>query len=298
MSLEVEKNGTGLSATRGTLQLALIFTLPHSEPRAIETYSIEYWVDCYEEETSWFAARVPLGPASLEPGRRYMQYLPLPIDDRRIRAIEERRKGGGPVIFKVKGRVTAREASYVTVSAEGNGTRRIRDLGDLHEEYFERDVVLQRDEWLGVLKALRWGEFAVFEIPLPPVAKAEVLKAGLEVLRNAHEAYLLGNWSSAATEARKALEVAAGVSVDANSQDRGSAFVKLLDRVLPDQTDPRREALKQIMQGVSTLRNKGAHGAIDFQLEREDAELALLTTTALFRHLAGLLQRQAAAKVQ
>lgn len=110
-------------------------------------------------------------------------------------------------------------------------------------------------------------------------------------MTEAQNAFRQGQWSTVVTDARRALEAAAGMA--APNGDRRAKFEALLAQVLPHDTDePKRDTLGGLMLALKDLRDHSAHvNDIRFQVEREDAELALTVAISIFRFMGEALAR-------
>jgi hypothetical protein len=155
-------------------------------------------------------------------------------------------------------------------------------------------IAIQRDQWLNLLTALQWDEFQVFEVAVRSMIRVEGFVKALGHLQAAQVAFRQGQWSVTVTEARKACEAAAlEVQADA-AADPGPAFEKLMTHVLPAAADkPKRKALNHFMMGLAQLRHPGAHGNVETQIDRAEAELALTVAVSLFRYIGEVTAKRA-----
>jgi hypothetical protein len=163
----------------------------------------------------------------------------------------------------------------------------------LEVEQVYATVNVDRDHWISILGAIGWDEFSIFEVPVLSLKRHEQLQKGLGILAEAQTAFRQGQWSTVVTDARRALEAAAGVA--APNGDRKAKFEALLTQVLPQEMDkPKRETLEGLMLALKDLRDHSAHvNDIRFQVEREDAELALTVAISIFRFMGEALARAA-----
>ncbi len=67
-------------------------------------------------------------------------------------------------------------------------------------------IKVNQREWIDALKQMNYGEFLLFEIPLPKDAVHEEIKAAIDLLKQAQNHYLLGNYEDVVSTCRKAIE--------------------------------------------------------------------------------------------
>lgn len=296
MSWTVRENGSpGLIVSGRTLSLSLSFKWSGRE--VIETAAVETWIDCMGISCFWPPQRSPLGPQQLTAGGfdEMSQQFPMVIDSRGLAEIERRRAGTGKVVLRCHFNVMWRPVTEIPLQTQDGRVVTLRSLEQAQVRSVERDIVVERDQWLAILKALSWGETEVFEIPHVELLQVDRLKLAMRHLRAAEEALRLGHYPSAVTEARKAVEVAAGVEGNMDASMRKKALEGLAADAFPNgEDDPRRLTLSDLMKSLVHLRNEGgAHGSIRFQVERADAELSLRLALSLFSYLAQHLQYSA-----
>ncbi|HEY3448329.1 MAG TPA: hypothetical protein VGK67_18375 [Myxococcales bacterium] len=297
MYFNVRANG-GLFVNRGELGLSVSISVEHEE-RPVELLALEFDVGFFGVEACSFPKRtMPLPTRELKADSQAYFQITFPTPRERLEAIEEYRKGGGPLPLRMTGNLTYREVSRCEVAswdAKGAANKRvIRSLEEPSVLNVQLSMSVSRDEWLHLLKAMGFGETTVIEIPAERLTAVEELAAGMKALAEASDKFRLGHWSDAAVAARSAIDIAAGLGANTTPDEREASFAELLRKALPNEADVRAKALKQVMQGMSTIRTKGAHGAIDFQVEREDAEFALAISSAIFRYLGARRRRGAA----
>jgi len=292
MSWTVKGNGTPGIFVNGR-SLALNLSFHWNGDGIVETAAVEMWVDCCGINTFWPIQTSLLGPQELRSGSHaeMTQYFPLLLSPQSLSEIEAKRASTGEVIFGVHCNVIWRGVLEMAIDGADGRDRKVRLLEAPRTQSHTLQIVVGRDQWLGMLKGLGWSEVAVFEVPAPGPSGNTRLSEALKHVRSCEESYRLGMYPSAVTEARKAIEVAAGITGDMDGSQRRSAFEKLLADVFPGPAnDPRRSTLDDLMKALVHLRNEGgAHGSIRFQIERADAELSLRVVLSVFgfmgRHL-------------
>ncbi len=283
----LENGKPGLIVSGRSLVLSLGFEWSGRE--AVETAAVEMWIDCMGISSFWPVQRHILGPQELaSPGHGPVyQQFPVATDARRIAEIEDKRRGGGPVTFEVHCNVYYRNVQTFPLAGSSSGPVSIRALGPPLVQSVGLQIVAERDPWLRILAGLNWGETEIFELPAAPFRGHDRLRAALEHLRACEDAMRLGQWPSAATEARKAVEVAAATNGTMDAAARRQAFESLVSDIFPEEAEAaRRDTARNLMMALVPLRNEGgAHGSTRFQIERFDAETSFRVATALFRYM-------------
>ncbi|WP_157061392.1 hypothetical protein [Anaeromyxobacter dehalogenans] len=229
--------------------------------------------------------------------------LMLPFSRALVQRIEDWRQGrGGPLRLEIRGDIVFRRLKKLALPA---GDKKAAPGGQmpwqpeqhlvvaspLEQEQVHLTVNVDRDHWISILRAIGWDEFSVFEVPVLGLKRHEQLQKGLAILTEAQNAFRQGQWSTVVTDARRALEAAAGAATA--DGDRRAKFEALLAQVLPLDTDePKRDTLEGLMLALKDLRDHSAHvNDIRFQVEREDAELALTVAISIFRFMGEALAR-------
>ncbi|MCA3014818.1 MAG: hypothetical protein INH41_20735 [Myxococcaceae bacterium] len=239
---------------------------------------------------NWPEMPLPIASSDISPNRSMYVNVALPVERRFIEAIENWRSGRS-VPIRMEGHASFNyrpvESFELQVARDPQGKDRrvLRTLGPSSGGQARFSLQLQRDQWLEVLKGLGWNEFIVFEMAVRPLVRHERFKKAFELLDHAQVALRQGQWASAATDSRKAVEAAATAA--APDGDQRARFDALLAEVLPDAHDgAKRAMLGNLMVALRDLRNEAAHAnSLLAQVEREDAELAFGVAVAVFRYI-------------
>ncbi len=297
MDWEVKLNGSVGARPLPVRSLEIPLTLIWKGGGSVEIQAVEWWGNFQGypglDLPPTVAAVVPEQLDGGGPACEASVSLRCLIAARFIQQLEERRNGGGPVTLKLW--ITPHYRALYTYEfpsqspAIGGRPREailIRSLSHPLRKQVQFDVVLQRDQWLDLLRALQWDEFQVFEVAIRAMNRVEGFQKALGHLEAAQVAFRQGQWSATVTEARKACEAAAlEVQADA-ATDPATAFEKLMTNVLPGEANkPKRKALSLLMMGLRELRHPAAHGHSETQVERPEAELALTVAVSLFRYI-------------
>jgi hypothetical protein len=139
-----------------------------------------------------FGVIIPEAPLVIEPHREaFTSYASFYIDlePARVNAIEGLRNGGDlAFVIELTASVTGQKAR-APYAARGN-------------VYFQ---VNQRT-WIDALKAMHYGDFLLFEVPIPSHSAPEELKHAVATLAKAREHLLVGHYGDAVAACRKCLE--------------------------------------------------------------------------------------------
>lgn len=297
MDWEVKLNGSVGARPLPVRSLEIPLGLVWKGQGSVEVQAVEWWGNFPYPGLDMPPTVAAMGAEQLDAGSLASEARVLLrsfIDARFIDQLEQRRNGGGPLTMRLWITVHYRALSTYefpnqsppTPGAKPRQTIFVRNLSHPLRKQVQYDVVLQRDQWLDLLRALQWDEFEIFEIAVGAMNRIEGFQKALGHLRAAQTALRQGQWSMTVTEARRACEAAAlEVHADAASEPR-VAFEKLGMHVLPAEADePKREALKYFMMGLGQLRHPGAHGNFETQIDRAEAELAMTVAVSLFRYI-------------
>jgi hypothetical protein len=306
MGWEAEQNGAISGSHLPMRALHQSVTLHWKEDQEVEAHTFKYTATLPDiPGIMWPELTTHLGPASVrEHGDVYTRLL-LPFDRALAHRIEDWRQGRSAAVrIEIRGNVVFRRINKFAVPdgpkkepSPGQVTwqpqRHLLMSSALEQDQVYTTVNIDRDHWISILAAIGWDEFSVFEVPVLSLKRHEQLQKGLALLAEAQSAFRQGQWSTVVTDARRALEAAAGIA--APNGDRRAKFEALLAQVLPaDRDEPKRDTLGGLMLALKDLRDHSAH-VIDvrFQVEREDAELALTVAISIFRFMGEALARAA-----
>lgn len=306
MSWDAEQSGSMCGTHVPMMALQQSITLHWKEDDEVEAHSFRYTASIADiPGMVWPELSIHLGPVNVRSHGDVYTRLMLPFHRTLVQRIEDWRQGRsgavrieirGNVIFKRIKKLVVPDGSKKEVPANQVPWQPERHLvlaSPLEQEQVYLTVNIDRDHWISILAAIGWDEFSVFEVPVLSLKRHEQLQKGLGILAEAQNAFRQGQWSTVVTDARRALEAAAGMATP--NGDRKAKFEALLAQVLPADTDePKRDTLKGLMLALKDLRDHSAHvNDIRFQVEREDAELALTVAISIFRFMGEALARAA-----
>jgi hypothetical protein len=218
----------------------------------------------------------------------------LPWNREFVRMIEEKRAGRGDMELRL-----SIDTHYRLVVPTG---QTIGEFGGylstqpLSSQTCDVRIPVSRESWLRTLQSMGLGAFEVFEVEVRHAPKYPPYEDAIRTLRDADKAFRLGDWEATAQKCRKTCETAfvmhGGTENDAEEDLRKGAAA-LMERLFEGRPeDPRRAILDTHFKTIAGLRNMAVHGKQPrFQVGREDAELVLTTTIALFRYIGQLLSR-------
>ncbi len=305
MSWDAEESGSISGSHLPMMALQQSVTLRWKEDEEVEAHSLQYTASLPEiPGTVWPEMSAHLGPANVRGHGDVYTRLLLPFDRALVQRIEDWRQGrSGAVRIDIRGNVVFRRIKKLVVEGAKKELppgqvpwqpeRHLLMPSALEQGQVYLMVNIDRDRWISILGAVGWDEFSVFEVPVLGLKRHEQLQKGLGILAEAQSAFRQGHWSTVVTDTRRALEAAAGMA--APNGDRKAKFEALLAQVLPEDTDePKRDTLEGLMLALKDLRDHSAHvNDIRFQVEREDAELALTVAISIFRFMGEALARAA-----
>ncbi|MBI5918103.1 MAG: hypothetical protein HY849_01835 [Nitrosomonadales bacterium] len=152
-----------------------------------------------------------------------------------------------------------------------------------------------QSEWLKVLKAMGKGRYLSVEIPMPSLPEEEKWKEAMQRLQQARHNFDDGHYDTSVSCSRSALDLAANAMGE--PEFVGQAWDKALGGV--DHAD-KREALKQLFQGLRALGNLGPHpvkgkkasfdpNKLPVSFSRDEAEFVLQQTAVTLAFIGNVL---------
>lgn len=205
-------------------------------------------------------------------------YLHLDTNPWLLEKIEENRKGGNMHLkinisyLYAKGKnMPAIDAIYsetIIVKAPDGG---------------ERQIIYQ-SKWLSILQELKYSKYKVFEIKMPELPAGTQMDKGVQYLVNAQNMMNAGNYKEVISNCRQAMEdfrkiVKENSTRISNKIDEGSSP--------PTGEKNKSEKLLELRESIHKWLHIGPHVA--YQVERKDAELALISTLSIGKYLAEVL---------
>lgn len=191
----------------------------------------------------------------------------IDLDDRQIETIEDLRKGGD-LWFTL------------TLSGVVDGSHRPREVTD-------QSVVplhVNQKTWIDVLKQMEYGQFMLFEIPVPSPETSKELGQALTYLEKAREHFWRGHYDEAVANCRKALEELTNGLGDQAELDNAKRSYRETREDMPIESRFLflREAARHITHPAVHAGQSTAGAAFD----RKDATFVLSATAIiLFRYL-------------
>jgi hypothetical protein len=193
----------------------------------------------------------------------------IDLDRRRLEAVEELRKGGD-LSFRLV-------VAGIADAASRHGPRRVHDSG--------LSLSVNQRTWIDTLKNMQYGQYLLFEIPVPHAEAAGELKRACEYFEKAREQFWIGHYDESVGDCRKALE-----SLSASLGDKEE--VKRVKDAYFAKKDQRedmsiRERLLFLREVTKHMTHPAAHG-VDPQsqgaYDNRDARLVLAMTAILLAH--------------
>lgn len=286
----VKENAQGLLAPGSIarfLYLYVVLSPSHSDP-PISLETIDYWVD-FAGKNFWPTETFAVGGIEQE---NYFLRLPLPFDPHLIREIERAHPGHTDLIFTATFNIKWREVSSFHVQSHGQPEKShtVRSLSETQNQQRSLTIVLNRDRWIEILRAIGWENFEIFEVPTQGLQSVPSLQKGLELIRQAETAFHRHEWPDVVGKVRRACVTSAAEL--APNRDAATGFKLLFEKALPDEEDePKRTMLQELTKSLTHLRAEVEHPK-GMQLGRRDAELALTVAISIFRYLGSALARE------
>lgn len=209
ITLEADKisSAGGPECPRLTLPLEFSLQPAISETGMIKAYSL-----------LWLKAKLQLGDMKISegvsdpiaeyswlPARSYTVHLELPLDLRRIEAIEARRRGD--IQLQLLGSALVAEHPPVPQAVAGQRQEIRREVEAFGTGSFTLTFVIPRSHWTEkVLKGLGYGTIQIFEIPIPREVMPEVFSSVPEELAKAQSYFEQGDYDKAVAHSRSALD--------------------------------------------------------------------------------------------
>jgi HEPN domain-containing protein len=142
---------------------------------------------------------------------------------------------------------------------------------------------IPQSEWLKLLSQLKWSAIEIFEVPMESLSPDPNLRRAIELLREAQNRFLRGDWPGVLQNCRQAFEAAAADV--GQTSDKSSNFQQLLDRVGGGKKS---EKLNEVVKSLSGFCQLGRHEDLPaVSITREDARAALRCTLSIFALLGG-----------
>ena len=209
---------------------------------------------------------------------------------RALRAVEEARGSKSEILLQLEFHCVAAETS--SISREGRQHPEVVSLTPYYAavRYEAADghpgpqYRISRDEWIGFLKASRFADLEVFELPRLEIAGRTVATEAYGALAQAQNAFRAGNPEETLSRCRGAFEAVATSA--GQSDDVKAGFAALLEQVLSHTKDePKREPLSDLVLQLAKFQHLGRHLKFPFTpVDRDDALLSLRITLALFEY--------------
>jgi hypothetical protein len=201
--------------------------------------------------------------------------LSVPVTMAQLASVEQRRSGKDPSL-----RLNLTLVAQVAAGKVGSFQS---DREMLYE--------LSRDQWLTVLGQCGFGQIRVVELPAPPSAHSAVWEKASAQLEVASQAFAGGQYVAAMGTIRtslefmlEALESALQIMTKTNSLGpRADAVEAQLRGLHPKRGNDPLVVLAGLVRATTDFCSGPIHGGL---VDREDAQLALSTATALYAYLA------------
>jgi HEPN domain len=206
----------------------------------------------------------------------------IPLTGAVLEAIERDRRGD--LELRISSRVLVAPVKEIPLGRE---SLLLLEVG--HETTFmlqgtsDFKYTIPQSEWLKLLSQLKWSAIEIFEVPMESLSSDPNLRRAIDLLREAQNRFVRGDWAGVLQNCRQAFEAAAAEV--GRTSDKPSNFEQLLDRVGGGKKS---EKLSDLVKSLSEFCHLGRHE--DFPavcITREDARAALRCALSIFALLGG-----------
>ncbi len=157
-------------------------------------------------------------------------------------------------------------------------------FGDGRSEITQNELRLfvNQKEWLEVLKQIDYGEFLLFEIPVPSAEQSEELRTAVALMTQARSHFLLGNYGDAVATCRNVLESLAKALKEEKKQSQAKKQFKENEQSARAMTQEQRALLiRESVKHFSQLAHHPSSDGAAFIFNRKEALLMLGCTATL-----------------
>ena len=222
----------------------------------------------------------PYGKATF-PGSGY-GVITVPLTPSVLETIERRRRGD--LLISIQSQVLAAPVHEVNIDGKP-----VSILGATYQTVFSANGTtpilhtIPHSDWIKLLAQMKWSALELFEVPTEEFSSDPDLKRSIELLREAQNRLLGGDWLGVLQNCRQAFEAAAaGIG---QTENKKSNFRKLIDRA---GGGPKSERLNALVLSLSAFCHLGRHEEFPTVLiTREDARAALRCSLSIFALLGG-----------
>ena len=222
----------------------------------------------------------PFGKATF-PGVGY-GVISIPLTSPVLETIERHRRGDLPI--SIQSQVLA--APVYEMKIDG---KPVSILGATYQTVFSVNGTtpfihtIPHSDWTKLLAQMKWSALELFEVPTEEFLSDPDLKRSIELLREAQNRLLGGDWLGVLQNCRQAFEAAAaGIG---QTENKKSNFQKLIDRA---GGGPKSKRLNDLVISLSAFCHLGRHEEFPtVHITREDARAALRCSLSIFALLGG-----------
>lgn len=209
---------------------------------------------------------VPESPLIIEPRKESFTSQAtfyIDLEPARVRAIEDVRNGGDlNFIVAISGVVVGPKAAPPNMA-----------MGDL---YFP----INQRTWIDALKQMGYGDFLLFEIPIPPVSAREELTQAITTITKAREHLWAGHYDEVVAACRVCLEsVTKGLNEKDDVQGARNAYKSADREAMTKQT--RYLFLREAVTHIGHLAHHTDDNGVSASFDRKDAICMLGVTAAI-----------------
>ncbi|MBX3279103.1 MAG: hypothetical protein KF868_13955 [Acidobacteria bacterium] len=246
-----------------------------------------------EIEIAEFASK-PLLHLSKDSPSTYQ--ISIPLDLAKVNRIEEHRAGDAVLKFQC----TALLAKHPALVKGGGVNDADESIEALRSANFTFQVHIPQSHWINyVLPGLGYGKIRIVEIPTPDKVIPEVFAQAIKEFEKAQQYLKQSDFDKAVAHCRNTLDLIPKVvklKFEANARPSYPDRVrKLLKEHLPvPLADSKREAIEKMLTTLWNLTSISHHqnSQDSGYFSRADADLIMLTTTALLSYVGRLLSAE------
>ena len=145
-----------------------------------------------------------------------------------------------------------------------------------------RDEIIfyvNQSQWLDILKQIKYGEYLLFEVPLPVEKEYENLKSVVDLLNQAKNHFLYGNYDDTVASCRKALESLAHQLNEKRKQAEAKRQFKEKEQTLSKQQ--RILLIREVLRHLTHLAHHVSDTGEVVPFSRNEANFVMGSTAAI-----------------
>ncbi len=224
-------------------------------------------------------------------GREETHRIYLPLDQPRLKVIEEKRRRNVRLEVKITMLFAKHPLKEITDDKKDSSVK------EFWKSSFDIELEIPETTWVdSVLNNLTFAKVRIVEIAVPPIAIPSIYDSAIADLEEANRYFLIGDNDKAISHCRRAIEVVPeAFQLDLKGTDKPGFVTKmkaLLDQHLKGSlTESKSEALLAMLKGIWNVSSIPNHPSPIGYFSRNDAELLIMVTGALLSYIGKAFQK-------